>query len=40
LGDVTLAAGESTTYAMQAASGPYIFLTSGTPTYALTVKTK
>jgi hypothetical protein len=40
VGDVTLAAGASTTYSLQADLGPYIFFTSGTPTSALTVKTK
>ena len=40
VGDVTLAAGTSATYALQADLGPYIFFTSGTPTSTLTVKTK
>jgi hypothetical protein len=37
---VTLAPGDSNTYALTADLGPYIFFTSGVPTAALTVKTK
>jgi uncharacterized protein (TIGR03437 family) len=39
-GPITLAPGDSTTVALVADLGPYVFFTSGSPTSALTVKTK